>query len=64
MRTLWISLTIFGATAAAQAIVVWMQRAHDAFVAAEQSLVVAIPCLTSAVIHPDPHVTPGRSHDR
>ena len=41
-----------------------LRRAHDVCVAAEQALVVAIPRLTSAVIHPDPHLTPGRSHHR
>jgi cation diffusion facilitator family transporter len=37
-------------------------RAHEVCVAAEKALVVAIPRLTSAVIHPDPHLSPGRSH--
>jgi cation diffusion facilitator family transporter len=41
-----------------------LRKAHDVCVAAEQALVVAIPRLTSAVIHPDPHLTPGRSHHR
>lgn len=41
-----------------------LRQAHDVCVAAEQALVVAIPRLTSAVIHPDPHLTPGRSHHR
>lgn len=39
-------------------------RAHEVCVAAEQALVVGIPRLTSAVIHPDPHLTPGRSHHK
>lgn len=39
-----------------------LRQAHDVCVAAEQALVIAIPRLTSAVIHPDPHLTPGRSH--
>jgi len=43
---------------------VTLGRAHDICVAAEQALVVAIPRLTSAFIHPDPHLTPGRTHHR
>ena len=43
---------------------VTLRRAHDVCVAAERALVVAIPRLTSAVIHPDPHMTSGRSHHR
>lgn len=41
-----------------------LRRAHDVCVAAEQALVGGIPRLTSAVIHADPHLTPGRSHHR
>jgi len=43
---------------------VTLRQAHDVCVAAEQALVVAIPRLTAAVIHPDPNLTPGRSHHR
>ena len=43
---------------------VTLRQAHDVCVAAEQALVVAIPRLSAAVIHPDPNLTPGRSHHR
>jgi cation diffusion facilitator family transporter len=38
--------------------------AHEVCVAAEQALVGGIPRLTSAVIHADPHLNPGRAHHK
>ena len=41
-----------------------LHQAHDVCVAAELALIAGISRLTSAVIHPDPHRTPGRSHHK
>jgi cation diffusion facilitator family transporter len=39
-----------------------LSEAHQTTVAAERQLVRALPCLTSAVIHPDPSSLAGREH--